>query len=197
MSYIYKTTNLITNKIYIGQSTKQGKSYIGGGKVLKNSIKKHGKKNFKKEIIIEGNFNKELLNDLEKHYIRLFNSTNKKIGYNITEGGNADNSEFFKKFHRERKRKKSTNRKISKALTGKVPSKETRLKQSLARIGRFRGKDNKTSKAINQYTKNNEHIKTFDSINIASIETGILRTSINNCLNKRSKSAGNFIWKYK
>lgn len=50
---IYKTTNLINGKIYIGYHKSTGKhdSYLGSGKVLKLAIKKYGAENFKKEIL--------------------------------------------------------------------------------------------------------------------------------------------------
>ena len=37
---IYKTTNLITGKIYIGQDSKNNPKYLGSGKYLNLSIKK-------------------------------------------------------------------------------------------------------------------------------------------------------------
>ena len=53
--YIYKITNLIDNKIYIGKSTRCNKWYIehyyGSGIVIKQAIAKYGKQNFKKEIL--------------------------------------------------------------------------------------------------------------------------------------------------
>lgn len=85
---IYKTTNLINGKIYIGQTrTKSLTKYKGGGKQLKGAIKKYGWCNFKCEKIIKGNFNQVLTDELEIHYIQLYNSTNKNIGYNIEKGG--------------------------------------------------------------------------------------------------------------
>lgn len=50
---LYKTTNLINGKIYIGvhQTDDTNDLYLGSGFLLKDSIKKHGRKNFKKEIL--------------------------------------------------------------------------------------------------------------------------------------------------
>jgi group I intron endonuclease len=83
---IYKTTNLINNKVYIGQDINNNNSYIGSGTILKNAIKKYGKKNFKKEIL-ENCLTKKELDLREQYWINYYNSTNKKIGYNISNGG--------------------------------------------------------------------------------------------------------------
>jgi group I intron endonuclease len=84
---IYKITNLLNNKIYIGQTNGKNKFYFGGGKIIKIVIKKYGRKNFKWETIVEGNFNNVFIDELEKHYIRLHNATNRNVGYNIELGG--------------------------------------------------------------------------------------------------------------
>ncbi len=51
--YLYKTTNLINEKYYYGMhSTSNLKDeYLGSGTYLRRSIRKHGKENFKLEII--------------------------------------------------------------------------------------------------------------------------------------------------
>lgn len=91
LGYIYKTTNLVNGKIYIGQhryNPKTDKNYLGTGVILLQAISKYGKNNFKKEIIEECYSNEEL-NQKEVYYIKSFDSTNPKIGYNIELGGNA------------------------------------------------------------------------------------------------------------
>lgn len=86
--YIYKTTNLINGKIYIGQ--KKGPEfcpdYKGSGKVLWNAINKYGWDNFKVEFLIPC-FDQEELNEEERFLIEWFNSRDRNIGYNIAEGG--------------------------------------------------------------------------------------------------------------
>lgn len=83
---IYKTTNNINNKIYIGQDKNNDPNYLGSGNLIKRSIKKYGKENFTKEILCECNTLDEL-NDKERFYINKYSSTDKEIGYNIAVGG--------------------------------------------------------------------------------------------------------------
>ena len=49
--HIYKTTNLINGKIYIGQEKGNNINYLGSGKILKLSVKKYGSENFTFEIL--------------------------------------------------------------------------------------------------------------------------------------------------
>ena len=51
--YIYKTTNIITGKFYVGMHSafNLDDGYLGSGKRLWYSIKKYGKENHKKEIL--------------------------------------------------------------------------------------------------------------------------------------------------
>jgi hypothetical protein len=51
--FIYKTVNLVNNKFYIGMHSTSNleDGYIGSGKRLWYSIKKHGRENFKMEIL--------------------------------------------------------------------------------------------------------------------------------------------------
>lgn len=59
-----------------------------------------------------------------------------------------------------------------------------------------KGRPAKNRKLVIQLTKRDEFIKKYPSVTQAAIETGILRTSIDNSLNGLSKTAGNYKWKY-
>ena len=89
--YIYKTTNLINGKIYIGQKKSTiflDSDYLGSGVRLKSAIKHYGKENFKVELLEEC-YSREQLNDREIYYIGKYNSQDLTIGYNLTKGGDG------------------------------------------------------------------------------------------------------------
>ena len=98
MTGIYKITNMVNGKVYIGQSVdvevrwRSHKSELRGNyhenPYLQNSWNKYGEDNFKFEII--ESCNQEDLNKLEIYYIKEYNSyirAENSNGYNMTEGG--------------------------------------------------------------------------------------------------------------
>ena len=67
---IYKVTNKLNGKIYIGkhQTNNPNDDYYGSGKFIKAAIKKYGKENFIKEVLFE--FNTEIeMNNKEREII--------------------------------------------------------------------------------------------------------------------------------
>ena len=102
---IYKTTNLINGKQYIGLHSKNDKTYLGSGTLLLKAIKKYGKENFKKEILEEIN-DIVKANKLEREYIAKYNAVENDNFYNLSYGG---------EFIAGRKHSKSTIDKISKS----------------------------------------------------------------------------------
>lgn len=106
--YIYITQNLINGKIYIGQSKRdieESKDYYGSGCILNKAIKKYGKENFCKTILVKNINTNQKMNLLEKYYIKLLNSQDREIGYNIADGGTGGNTGGMKE---ETKIRKST-----------------------------------------------------------------------------------------
>ena len=85
---IYKTTNLINGKIYVGQDSHNNPNYLGSGLLLKKAVKKYGRKNFKKDTLCECE-TKEELNKKEVYWIMKLNSINLDVGYNIAQGKNS------------------------------------------------------------------------------------------------------------
>lgn len=85
---IYKTTNILNGKIYIGKNKINNSNYLGSGKILKESIKKYGREFFIKEIIEEC-YNIETLNIREIFWINHYNSIDRNVGYNISKGGDG------------------------------------------------------------------------------------------------------------
>jgi group I intron endonuclease len=83
---IYKTTNLINGKFYIGQDSKNNSEYLGSGLLLSKAIDKYGRENFKKEIL-EVCENKKTLNEREIYWIKELKAI--ECGYNLTKGGSG------------------------------------------------------------------------------------------------------------
>lgn len=98
VGYVYKTTNLINKRPYIGKKTssKVDSNYLGSGLLIKRAINKYGSSAFRLEILAWSK-DKEELNQLEKEYIALYR---KKLGkhvlYNIAEGGSPGTSHHSK-----------------------------------------------------------------------------------------------------
>lgn len=83
---IYKTTNLVNGKIYIGYDTKNRPNYYGSGTHYKRAEKKYGKENFRKATIdFTDDFNELCLK--ETFWIDFYDARNPVIGYNIQPGG--------------------------------------------------------------------------------------------------------------
>ena len=59
---VYKITNLINNKIYIGshKTNDLNDNYMGSGKLIKQAVEKYGFNNFKKEILFIYNNPKQM-----------------------------------------------------------------------------------------------------------------------------------------
>lgn len=106
---IYKITNLINGRIYVGKDKHNNPKYLGSGIILHQAINKYGIENFKKEILEYCTTNEELC-DREKYWINKLNSLYEFGGYNLTIGG--EGGDTFT--HKPKKLQKVTRNKISK-----------------------------------------------------------------------------------
>lgn len=95
MTGIYKITNKINNKVYIGQSVDIMKRWRSHkyrsehdnreyNKYLYRAFRKYGVENFSIEVLEE--CTRGELNDKEHYYIELFHSNDDEFGYNETSG---------------------------------------------------------------------------------------------------------------
>jgi group I intron endonuclease len=98
MAAIYKITNTVNNKVYIGQTinsiNKRFNSHLQGVNrknicsALYSAFIKYGKDKFIIESIVAGDYSKEELNELEVFYIKKHNSLSPN-GYNLQSGGSS------------------------------------------------------------------------------------------------------------
>lgn len=120
---IYKITNQINQKIYIGQTTRSLNDRMSeyrreiGNNPIDKAIKKYGFNSFKFEIIDTAE-NLEELNFKEKIHISTFKSNNREIGYNVLDGGrnSIPGPETREKLSRAHKGKKQNKNWIEKRI---------------------------------------------------------------------------------
>lgn len=136
MHYIYRITNKINGKTYIGQHKykKLNDNYMGSGKLIIKAIKKYGVENFNKEILEFDIPSVDLANDWEQMYI-LFERAKGKAEYNIANGGNGKGT-----VSEETKRKLSEiNKGRNHPNYGKHLSEETKRKIYEGNKGKHKG----------------------------------------------------------
>lgn len=121
MNIVYKTTNKINGKIYIGVHTRDDINYLGSGIKLRRAIAKYGKENFLRETLAEFDTPEEAF-EIEERYICLYNSRNDTVGYNISHGGKGGNTGNYSG-HSTRFAGKNN------PSYGKTPSDQTKQKQ--------------------------------------------------------------------
>lgn len=86
--YVYKSTNLLNGRVYIGQHRGIfNRKYLGSGLLIRRALKKYGRKNFSLHLLAIA-FIEEQLNALEKIYIKKYRKKySKKVLYNLVDGG--------------------------------------------------------------------------------------------------------------
>ena len=214
MGYIYKITNKVDNKIYVGQTLqdcelrwKQHLKKRSNCRYLSSAIKKYGADNFEFKLVCITFDNK--LNEMEIKYIEQYNSLAPN-GYNLRLGGNSG------RHHIETKQKISDTLK-TKFKNGFIQSRPHQLGKPLSEIikkkiseslkGRKISQTAIDKKILTQRLNRNRKIiqfdiegnrlNSFDSCKEAAEYVGSSLSSISNCcLGRQQKTANGYIWKY-
>ncbi len=212
MGKIYKITNIITDRVYIGQTTQKylstrwlahlHEARRGTDRKLYKSIRKHGADNFKIEIIEE--IDNSLLEEREIYWITYYNSY--KTGYNSNLGGCKQESKLVGKEELlEELYKTNTIHEISK----QVGISRTTIRRFLKSINIYNkgkqinpGHSNNCVKktSIVQFDKAGNLIQEFnsmkDAVNLLNLNKKA-SSQISRCCQGKRLSAYGFIWKYK
>ena len=202
---IYKATNRVNGKVYVGQTVRPLEVRIAEHKRHSNTpfdkaIQRHGIDNFVFEIIDRAETVEEL-NQKEKHWIEYYSSMGEN-GYNVCEGG--DNTMGYR--HREdSKQKMSLAKKTAyvgngNPFYGKHHSEESRKKMSATRMGRVitdEWREHISESSVKKRkVRNIETGEIFNSIKEAAQKYNIVPTHITRvCRGKRNQTGG-FHWEY-
>lgn len=129
---IYKVTNAINGKVYIGfdsnwPNRQKNHKYLSNKRNQKiySAIRKYGWDNFIWEVIYQSKDGKHCLNEMESYFIKQFDSY--QNGYNSTLGGEGTLGRITTN---------TTKNKISQALKNKPKTKDHILKMSESRKGK-------------------------------------------------------------
>lgn len=179
---IYKITNKLNGKCYIGQSNdihRRWKQELAPNAKLNphlaRAFEKYGIDNFEFEIIEE--CKREDLNEREQFYIEIYNSINPALGYNKTLGGDGNLGRHFVMSEEQKE-------KIRQANTGRKYTDDKLINVREAN----KNKIDPNQIVIFCYETN----KYYLSIGKAAKELGICKESIRHVINGQDKHALNY-----
>ena len=213
---IYKITNQINGKVYIGQSIdikkrwqqhKQEATRERYQTKLYNAIRKYGIENFTFEVIEECTSLE--LNERETYWIEYYQSYISTIGYNMNTGGDSHFKLPPEKIYNlwdegrsvgeifeilEDEIAKSTIRKYL-ASYPKYSKEESKRREGLLKRKLNNQSDNTNDKVIKQYDLFGNFIKNWISSRQIERELGIPHSSINNVLSSKNLQSHGYQWK--
>ena len=207
MGYIYKITNDINDKIYIGQTINsieyRFRCHIN--EPLKNNkfhqaLNTIGPEHFKIELVEE--CPDELLNEKEKYWIKFYDSVNR--GYNTTWGGSCgihyDREEILNLWNQGLNIQKISDKiGIDRGLLAEILQNNGISKEEIKIRHYEANRIQIKNRAIYQIDpKTGMIIKQWDMISEAERQLNISHSIIVNCCNLKpqAKTAGGFAWRY-
>lgn len=136
--YIYKTENILTGEIYIGQkkSKKFIKNYYGSGKLIQQQLNLFPEKYFK-VTMLHKLYDKKALDEYEKFYIEKYKMEYGYLCLNIAEGGMGSNT--FK--YMTDKEKQKFVEKMTQINRERCSSEEFKRRASIRMVERHRDPD--------------------------------------------------------
>lgn len=199
---IYKATNVINNKFYIGFDSNwpnRKKHHLKSNKkyLFCNAIKKYGKDNFIWEPIYQSKNAEHTLKIMEPYFIKEYNSY--ENGYNMTLGGEGTfgykpTKETLEKIRKAQLGKKKHNDEykinMSKLHKGKIVSEETKHKLSISgkKSGikhSMPGKNNPSSKKYIFINPDGKIFTVFGEFDKFCKENRLSKNTMRNCLYKK------------
>ena len=198
-SGIYKISALDYKYVYIGSASDLYKRFHRHlsqliknkheNRYLQNIFNKHGWFNFKFELIEFCDIDN--LISREQYYIDTLNPNINILRVAGSPLGVKRSDEYRLKMSNSQKNRNSEN-------YGHKHSEETKLLLSIRKRGCKPSEKARLARCteIVQFTISGKFVKEWDCISRCN-DYGFTNTGINNCLNGRSKSSGNYVWKYK
>ena len=219
---IYKVTNLINQKIYIGQTQRAmssrwkehiQKAFYENKTYFQHAIVSYGPDNFKIEKIDEAQ-SKEELNKLEKYYIAKFDSMNPLKGYNLAPGGECGmvtsvcqldlDGKLIQKFESIAEASQKVGLKAETPIVACCKNKYSTsagyqwcyTKDLSDRLGKKAKVKKQTNIPVKQYDLNGNFIKQWECIKLAGETLSINPSKISAVCRGKRKSTGGYVWKY-
>ena len=183
MGFIYKITNLLNNKVYIGKTELTFE-------LRWRDHKKYGEENFFTEIIEQ--CNNKIINEREKYWIEFYDSYNN--GYNSTLGGEGALKWKPEQFYDLWRQGKTL---VEIAEYFKIDRHTVANGLRSLGVTELEIKTRSMGKPVLQYSLSGEYIKRYDSLSAAAREFNVNNVSnIKSCCQGKIKSAYNFLWIY-
>ena len=214
MGLIYKISNDINDKVYIGQTkqelSRRWSSHCKDSKTkdtyLYRAMRKYGIDHFFIEAI-ELNIDNDQLDEREIYWIQFYDSYNN--GYNLTPGGHCVTFEtipvyqysmegdFIQKYESAAEAERQTrclHQNILKVCKGILRYCNNYI-WSFEKFDKIQMRQNRCYKQVNQYDSEHNYLCTYDTVKAAAESIGVVPTNISRACRKHYRCHG-YYWEY-